>query len=223
MNLIVKAQVENKDGRMFAIASTAVEDRHGEVVQVEGWELKNFKANPVMLWAHDHSEIAIGVAKGIKVDGIGKKARLVFEPEFHEETEKARAIKRLFEKGILNSFSVGFRPLEAEGNQYIKQELLEVSAVNVPANPEARMMATKALEGFDKEVIESVIDKSNTGQEDEVEELKKKVSELESEVKVLRGQASYKAQQRAKHLKALDRIAEKMLRDNKREIHNGSN
>lgn len=156
--LYTKAEIESTEKGALAIASTAVQDRHGEIVTVEGWDLKNFKKDPVLLWAHDHYEPAIGVAKNIKIDGEGKKARLVFEPVFHEATDRAKAIKTLFEQGVLNSFSVGFRPLEMDGATYLTQELLEISAVNVPANPDARMMAYKALKdkGFTDEVAKSV-------------------------------------------------------------------
>jgi len=49
MDYIVKAQLEKKeDGTLIAVASSSVEDRHGEKVLVDGWDLKNFKANPVL-------------------------------------------------------------------------------------------------------------------------------------------------------------------------------
>ena len=235
MNYIVKAQVEKKNGRMVAIASTSVEDRHGEKVHVDGWDLKNFKKNAVLLWGHDHYTPAIGNAKNIKVEGVGKKAQLVFEPVFHDRTPEAAAIKALYEgwedaegahDPVLNSFSVGFRPLEAEGADYLKQELLEISAVNVPANPEARMMSTKNLtnKGFDKKIIKSVIDNEIESPEDVIKNLEKRNAELESEVKVLRSQSSksYEAEQRMKRLKAIDRLTEQLLVDTKKELHNGT-
>lgn len=156
---IVKAEVEKTDKGLLAVASSSVVDRHGEVVSVSGWDLKNFKKNPVLLWSHDHTIPAIGVAKTIKVEGTGKTAKLMFSPEFHDITPEAKAIKTMFEQGILNSFSVGFKPIDMDGNVYTKQELLEISAVNVPANPDARMLAYKSLEsaGFDKSVIKNVV------------------------------------------------------------------
>lgn len=141
------AQVDVSEKGIVAIASTSTEDRHGEIVDVEGWDLKNFKKNPVLQWAHDHTQPPIGVAKKVWIEGTGKKAKLMFEPVFHEVTEQARAIKRLFEEKILKTFSVGFRPLESDGDKFLKQELLEISAVNVPANADAMMMAYKALKG----------------------------------------------------------------------------
>lgn len=156
-NLQVKASFDNK--AKLAIASTSVVDRQGEIIDQSGWNIKNFKKNPLLLWGHDHAIPAIGTAKNIKIVGEGKKAQLVFEPVFHEITDFAKAIKTMFDEGILNSFSVGFKPIEAEGNTYTSQELLEISAVNVPANPEARMMAMKSLQaaGFKDKTIGKLI------------------------------------------------------------------
>lgn len=154
----VKAVYDKKD--KIAVASTDVVDRHGERINQNGWELKNFKNNPVMLWAHDHKEIAVGVCKNVHIERAGGAPRLVFTPDFHDKTPTAKALKELFEEGWLNSFSVGFVPKEFDGKDstYLKQELLEISAVNVPANPDARMMGYKALvgKGFKKETAKAV-------------------------------------------------------------------
>lgn len=156
--LFVKANYDSKE--KLAVASTSVVDRHNERINQEGWDLKNFKNNPVMLWAHDHTEIAVGVCKNIHIERKNGSARLVFTPEFHDKTEKAKALKALFEEGWLNSFSVGFIPKDFDGKDstYLKQELLEISAVNVPANPDARMLAYKSLvgKGFKKDTAKAV-------------------------------------------------------------------
>lgn len=158
--LEVKAVYDSKT--KLAVASTDVVDRHGERINQEGWDLKAFKKNPVMLWGHDHSEIAVGNARNIHIERAGGKPRLVFTPDFHEKTEKARALKSLFDEGWLNSFSVGFIPKEFDGKEstYLKQELLEISAVNVPANHEATMLAYKSLvdKGIKKKVAKDVLD-----------------------------------------------------------------
>lgn len=157
-NQTIIASVEQTEKGMRAVASTSTLDRQGESIDQNGWNLKNFKKNPVLLWAHNHDEPPIGTAKNIKVEGEGKKARLTFEPVFHEITERAKAVKQLFAEGIMNSFSVGFIPVEAEGNTFTKAELLEISAVGVPANPEARTMAYKSLAGagFGEDTIKEV-------------------------------------------------------------------
>ena len=156
--LEVKASYDAKT--KVAVASTAVVDRHGESINQEGWDLKSFKSNPVMLWAHDHSEISVGNARNIHIEKKSGTPRLVFTPDFHDKTPTAKALKELFEEGWLNSFSVGFIPKDFDGktSTYLKQELLEISAVNVPANPDARMMSYKSLvkKGFEKDVAEEV-------------------------------------------------------------------
>lgn len=151
-SLHVKAIYDPKTKQ--AVASTATIDRMGEVIDQEGWDLTNYKANPVLLWAHNDREILIGNAKNIKVEKAAGVSRLVFEPDFHDKTDTARAIKELFEEGRMKTFSVGFMPLEMDGNTYTKSELLEISAVNVPANPDAMTMAYRSLakKGYSQDV-----------------------------------------------------------------------
>lgn len=153
-----KAEIKEKDGKIVGIASSSVEDRQGEVVAVDGWDLKNFKKAPRLLWAHDHTEPAIGKVSKIFYEGTGKSKKLMFEAIFQDVTEKARAIRQLVQDGFINTFSVGFKPLEMDGNTITKSELLEISVVNVPANPEAMMLAYKSLKsaGLGEDVIKQV-------------------------------------------------------------------
>lgn len=154
--LFDSAEITEKaeDGSFTAIASTPRVDRHGEVVDISGWDLKNFKKNPVLLWAHDHTIPAIGKASRIWTsDG-----KLMFKGVWSTATEYGRAAKQLVAEGILNSFSVSFLPREMDGDTYTKQELLEISLVNVPANPDAMILAYKSLtkSGFEKKLIKGI-------------------------------------------------------------------
>jgi phage head maturation protease len=127
-----------------AIASTDSVDRMGEVIEQSGWDLGNFKNNPVLLWAHDDRLPRIGLAQNLRIEKANGKSALMFEPKFNEATELSRAIKQIFEDEG-GTFSVGFMPLEMDGNTYTKAELLEISAVNVPANQDAMMLAYRTL------------------------------------------------------------------------------
>lgn len=158
----VKAQIIKRDAttqEFTAVASSALVDRHGEIVSVEGWDLENFKANPVLLWSHDHTIPAIGKATKIWVDGVGDKAKLMFTGIWQTVTQEGRDAAELVAQGIINSFSVGFLPREMVGNKYTDQELLEISLVNVPANPQAVMLAYKNLKekGLSDAVSKAVI------------------------------------------------------------------
>ncbi|MFA5583308.1 MAG: AAA family ATPase [Bacteriovoracaceae bacterium] len=146
----LKAITEIKAGKLIAIASTETEDRAGDSLKVKDWDFVNFMKNPVLQAGHDYRpQYTIGVAKNIRVDG----RKVIFEPIFHEITPLAKQIKQMYEEGILRAWSVGFIP--ADGNKRPKHELLEVSAVAVPANQEALMVEMKSMDKSQEHEIES--------------------------------------------------------------------
>jgi len=122
------------DNKFHAIFSTAKEDRHGEIVY-QNWDLKSFKKNPVYLDSHNYSSIdfIIGKVAKIKSDKV-----LEGDIEFALSNPRGQLAYDLAKDGFLNTSSVGFIPKEFDdkGN-ILKSELLEISAVGVPANPEA--------------------------------------------------------------------------------------
>jgi len=142
----IKAEIlEKTDNGLTAVASSNLVDRHGEIVEVDGWDLKNFKKAPRILWSHDHTIPAIGKASKVWIEGKGAKAKLMFKMVFQEVTELGRQAKQLVEQGFIDTFSVGFMAEEMEDNKFTKQELLEISLVNVPANPDAQVAAYKSF------------------------------------------------------------------------------
>lgn len=150
--LHTKAEISAKDedGMVEGIVgSTAVIDRLGESIEQDGWELTNYKKNPIVLWGHNVREERPPIGKAIKVwlDGVRKK-KLMFNIKFDLEDTFAAEIYRKVRDGFLSTVSVGFLPIEYEAmnkedtgffapQRYLKQELLELSFVPVPANPEA--------------------------------------------------------------------------------------
>ena len=154
---LVKAQ--KGAGTFEVIASTSVIDRQGESIDQSGWELDNFLKNPVMLWAHNYGELPVGVAEQVEVNDTG----LVIKGRFADgkANPKAEQIRLLYEDEILKTVSVGFIPKERNGNIITKAELLEVSFVPVPANPEALSLAL--AKGFDA----SLFDEKGTPDDDE--------------------------------------------------------
>lgn len=148
------AKIQKDGDKYVAIASSEVEDRDGEVVSVDGWKLEQYKQNPQLLWMHNrnlaHNGLPIGKAKRVWKKKIDGETKLVFEPEFDESTEFNKTVKKFVDEGLLNSFSVGFLPLEREANTYTKQVLLEISLVPVPSNHEAVFIQRAKGFGFDK-------------------------------------------------------------------------
>ncbi len=126
----------------FVISSEEV-DRHGDVVVAQGWRLAAYRQNPVFLWAHDYTRPVIGRARAVWPEAERLLARMEFAP-----TDFAREVAALYRSGYQQGVSVGFKPLRYEerrqeqtgaflGLRFLEQELLEVSAVPVPANRQA--------------------------------------------------------------------------------------
>lgn len=137
--------IDAEKRQIRAYASTKAWDRYGERFEADAFKegLDNFKKNPVILFAHDYSQAPIGKAIGYEFDANG----LILTMQF-ADTEEAKKVFSLYEGGFMSAFSVGFRPLEYRfeervagsgemGAVFVKAELLENSAVPVPANPEA--------------------------------------------------------------------------------------
>lgn len=130
----------------FTISTSAV-DRECDTISVDGWDTKNYQRNPVVLWGHDQASLPIGKVTNITSDGKALKAEVEFATA--DINPIAEQIYQGVLKGFIKATSVGFQPLEWDINEerqkmgsippvdFTKQELLELSIVNVPANAEA--------------------------------------------------------------------------------------
>ena len=180
---------EEIEGKMVFVASDETVDREGDVISIDGWELANFKRNPVMLWAHDPYQPPIGQWKNIRVRTINGKKKLTMEPDFHGKSELSRLIKELVESGYPpQTTSVGFRPYEKQGNTFTKQELLETSFVSIPANPEATTLAL--TKGYKPEVVSKLIENTEIEEKESQEYLTVRIGSLENEITHLKSQIS---------------------------------
>ena len=136
------------DGVLEFVGSVEnTEDRDGDVIKASGWELDNYKKNPIIMWAHKYDKPPIGKAISVSVS----KGKLIFQVKFadFQTYPFADTIYKLCKGGFLNATSVGFIPKEWEIGKkendpirtYTKQELLELSIVPVPSNPDALVTA----------------------------------------------------------------------------------
>lgn len=137
----LKGLLERKgEGEVIGIASTENADRDGDIIVQSGWDLENFKNNPVILAHHNYHDFPIGQATEIAVEN----GKLMFKVLFSKATQQAREAYELIQEGVLRSFSVGYIPREfdpKDQNRTLKAELLEISVVAVPANAEAIVYA----------------------------------------------------------------------------------
>jgi hypothetical protein len=197
----------NEDERSFmAVASDNSTDRHGERIEQEGWDLENFIKNPVVPWGHDYYNppVATAVEVGLK-DG-----KLMFKPKFATVEELSTdpsnpsdwakfvdTIYNMYKGGYLRAFSVGFIPTEMDGDTFKKQELLEISAVTVPSNPNALALAYKegVIDESERKILIKTYEaqikgltelgkvKNNDSQEIDMEEVKTLIEAAVKELK----------------------------------------
>ncbi len=147
---------ENDNRTVQFVFSTAAKDRHRTVLNQDAWMLDNFNRNGIAGYMHDvygdgllskpDPDDVIGKARSWIEDGdlIGE---ITFEPA--DLNEKADKVYRKIQFGSLNAVSVGFVEKGAgrmgddeegedpEAYYFAGQELLEISVVNIPSNPEA--------------------------------------------------------------------------------------
>jgi HK97 family phage prohead protease len=175
--LVPEVRAVNDEARTIDfVASTEAVDRYGDVIRVAGWKFEAYKKNPVFLWAHKSGEPPIGKTVSIHVE-TSPVPTLVQKVEFADAAtyKFADTIFNLYKGGFLKAVSVGFMPLEmpkritdSEGNQtggyeFTNQELLELSAVPVPANPEA--LARAVQKGFPEVDLQRVFSGPNIDRE----------------------------------------------------------
>lgn len=137
-----RTSVSRGDGLEFVISDGSL-DRHGTRINPRGWELSNFKRHPIALFGHSGG-FPIGSWSNVRVDGDRLVGRLVFAEK--GTSPRIDELASLVEQGILRAVSVGFSPLEygvpgKSDYDYERQELLEVSLVSVPSNPNALQVA----------------------------------------------------------------------------------
>jgi HK97 family phage major capsid protein/HK97 family phage prohead protease len=132
------------DDPLEYVMSDATVDRYGDTIDAKGWDLTEFRANPIALFGHD-SKFIVGHWTNVHVEGDRLLGHLHLVDAVSERLKEVHA---LVKAGVLRAVSVGFRPIESEplsksggAVRYIRQKLLECSLVAIPANPHSLQVA----------------------------------------------------------------------------------
>jgi len=140
----------------WVTVSTPTLDRDKDRVMPLGLDLTNYQKNPVLLWAHDYRSphAIIGKAEDMRLDQSGFHLKPVLRQPVNDH-DPMSIIQALWDQKLIRAFSIGFNPTEFEENEeggldYTRAEILEVSAVPVPANQEAVRSIAKSL-GWEEE------------------------------------------------------------------------
>jgi hypothetical protein len=179
---VTQAPGENPRVLRF-IASSENVDRDGDIIRADGWDLTPFSKNPVFLWSHDPTVPPVGKVVNSFVDKANKN--LVCDVQFgsiselspggqpSEHAKFVDTIYNLYKNAYLSAVSVGFQPTKMvpvddgdvdtpdwmKGHDIKSACLYELSAVAIPANPDALVMA-RSIKSFDMNSIDLVIEKA---------------------------------------------------------------
>lgn len=136
-------------GLTTVVASTPVEDRYKDIV-AGPWRLRDYRANPVVPWTHDYWIPPVGRAEHVREEDEDLMADIRWDD--HESNPLGRTVAHQYREGFLSAVSVGFRPNKVtrrsempadhphygeKGLLFTDNDLLEISAVPIPANPKA--------------------------------------------------------------------------------------
>jgi len=143
----------------FTISKEVV-DRDGDILVAEGVDFSNYMKNPVFCGFHNTRDFPLGKVTKFWVEGNSVKADVYFptieelSSDLNNVSEKAKLVDftyNCYKTGMLNAVSVGFiaksyEPIkETGGVKVLEWELLEFSAVAVPANQDAIAQACKSF------------------------------------------------------------------------------
>ncbi len=180
--------VDDTSKRTFIVRiSTPAVDRSGDVVMPLGMDATNFMKNPVVLFAHDYSELPIARCIDLQADDTGVLATVEFMPE--GTYDKSDLVYNMIKLGFMNAWSIGFMPKTWTENEtgyiYNTWEIYEFSAVPVPANQEAlTIMRSKGIDTALLEVKEVEEVKKEPYTVDEVNETEEKDLNLDGKVEM---------------------------------------
>ena len=166
----IELKAEEEEGNTFdVIATTQDMDRDGEIIKINGWDTTNYFKNPVVLANHRYVvENIVGKWLEFYTSKWVKRLKGVFS----KTNPLGVLLNNLYNEWMLKAVSVGFIPLLRNANDRSiieKAELLEVSFVAVPCNPNAISLDRKV---FDEAVAkwllieEKEIDNDNDNEEE---------------------------------------------------------
>jgi hypothetical protein len=181
--------LDEKAGTVEYVASDETVDSYREVIRADGWRFDRFEKNAPFVDSHNYDSIACLLGKVVDFKVAGRKlVETVQWAKDVAENTLAQLGWRMLQGGFLPAVSVGFVPVRSlwqndEGwsqqlaelkldaktdvrRVFVEQQQIELSAVVIPANPNAvaiaRAYKSGALADSDIDFISAEVSKRNT-------------------------------------------------------------
>lgn len=149
-SLLEIKQVDEEQRVVHGVATTPTVDRVGDIVVPEGAQIRG-RIKLHLYHKHDMPVGHVQFGKPTK-SGIPFTASLPEVAEAGTVRERVNEALHSLKYKLLDAVSIGFRSIESEpikgsyGTRFTKWEMLELSLVGVPANPEAVVTAFKSCD-----------------------------------------------------------------------------
>jgi len=162
------------------ITTTETPDRDGDIVRAKGIDNKNYRLNPVVMFAHNKSDFPVGrsVKEWIDKSITGWRSWDLYLDNTVDTTGRSDLVFRMVDAGAMTGGSIGFIPkangakydhtdeerknlgLGKYGVEFISVEKIEHSACSIPANAEVLAAALKScnIEQIRKQLVKSDLD-----------------------------------------------------------------
>lgn len=163
-------KIDNIENWTFkVVASDETVDRVWESIKIDGRDLKNYLKNPIILFGHKYNDMDDVVWKATKI--YVENNALIVEWIF-AGTKSWQQLRQLYEEWILKTVSVWFIVKERDANNskiITKAELLELSFVPVPCNPNALSLSKDVLDACIENGIIKEIETDENSNDEEIE------------------------------------------------------
>jgi phage head maturation protease len=158
------------------IVTTETVDRDGDIVRCKGVDNKEYRSEPVILFAHDKYNVPVGRSLKEWIDNTINGWRswdMYFNTDI-DTTGKSDLVFRMVNSGAMRGGSIGFIPKEVKydhsnedriklglgkyGVEFVKVKKIEHSVCSIPANQEALAASLKSL---DSKILKGALTKSD--------------------------------------------------------------
>ena len=178
---VIKQPANDTTREITFVVSDETPDRDGDIIEAGGWDFSEFMKNALFMGFHDYEDFSYGKFTRIEKDLRSNPRRVLGTVRFPtiqelcpsgEVSEHAKNVDmmyNMYKNGYLNAVSVGCiykqaeprkdypegTPDYARGRRVTSASLLEVSAVPIPANPNALVLMS-GDSSIDKKMVEYV-------------------------------------------------------------------
>ena len=142
------SEIQNQNNIIDVVCSTSKPDFNGDRIYIQGLDFTRYMKNPVFLLEHNKKRVPIGktIALNVQPDKLLATIEFWVNPKdsdtWSELDKESHSILEMYKSGFMKGISISTNDLEYYTNLFggediVKAELIEISAVTIPMNEES--------------------------------------------------------------------------------------